>query len=118
MDKVDHSPVLSFASADQYQPQSTTPILSCPRYTYAADKPFLLAARAAVPHDPIQDGHYFLKETILERTVRQTVEELSYDDAGGSYWRIAGTLHGAAGSALAVPYRLTFSVDGARPLAR
>lgn len=44
--------------------------------------------------------------------MRQTVEELSYDDAGGAYWRIAGTLHGAAGSALAVPYRLTFTVDG------
>lgn len=44
--------------------------------------------------------------------MRQTVEKLSYDDAGGSYWRIAGTLHGVAGSALAVPYRLTFSLDG------
>lgn len=31
------------------------------RYTYARDKPFVLAARAEVPHDPIQDGHYFLK---------------------------------------------------------
>ena len=32
-----------------------------PRYTYSAAKPFLLAGRAAVEGDPIQDGHYFLK---------------------------------------------------------
>lgn len=34
------------------------------RYTYARDKPFVLAARAEVPHDPIQDGHYFLKVSV------------------------------------------------------
>jgi hypothetical protein len=48
----------------------------------------------------------------MERTARQTVEELLYDEAGQGYWRIAGTLHGAAGSALVVPYRMTFYVDG------
>lgn len=37
------------------------PLLLIDRYTYAATKPFVLAARAVVPHDPIQDGHYFLK---------------------------------------------------------
>lgn len=40
------------------------------------------------------------------------MEEVAYDDAGQSYWRIAGMLEGAAGSALSVPYRMTFSVDG------
>ncbi len=55
--------------------------------------------------------HQNTQETILERTARQTVEELSYE-AGQAYWRISGTLHGAPGTALIVPYRMTFYVDG------
>jgi hypothetical protein len=56
--------------------------------------------------------HQNTQETILERTARQTVEELSYDEARQAYWRISGTLHGAPGTALIVPYRMTFYVDG------
>lgn len=40
------------------------------------------------------------------------MDEVAYDEEGHSYWRIVGTLAGAVGSRLVVPYRMTFHVDG------
>ena len=48
-------------------------------HTYAKDKPFILAGRAVLDGDPIRDGHYFLKQRVLQQTTRQIVEALVYE---------------------------------------
>jgi len=78
-------------------------------HTYAKDKPFILAGRVVLDGDPIRDGHYFLKQRILQETNRQTVEALVYEPY------ISLTLTGTIDSPgfPSVSYRFILTVDDA-----
>ncbi len=76
-------------------------------YTYAADKPFVLAARAVLDGDPIRDGHYFLRQRVVHQTTRQTVEALVHEP--GVSLTLTGHLQGPGMPA--VPYTFSLVVD-------
>lgn len=78
-------------------------------HSYAREKPFILAARAVLKHDPIQDGHYFLNQGIRGQTTRQTVESLLYEP--NVSLTLIGTLDRPGGPS--IPYRFTLSADKA-----